>query len=281
MFIHNINPVFFSIGPVSIYYYGLVYALGFLFMYWYLYKLIKKDTLSLSIEQLDTLLIYLIIGVVAGGRIGEFIFFQPHVLFSNPLQILYIWQGGMAFHGGVIGVLLALWIFCKRNNTHTYDILDALVIPLSAILVFGRIANFINAELFGTITNVAWAVNFNGELNIAGEPIFRHPSQLYDALKNLLTFVGLLIIAKQQTILGKKFKRGYLMWLFGLFYGAGRALTNIWRDDGHWLFGILSTGQILSIVMAGISLYFLIQYYWKGNQYKQGKQIKKQKRMKK
>ena len=261
MFIHNINPVFFSIGPVSVYYYGLVYALGFVFMYWYLYKLVKNGKFKLSTDQLDSLLIYLILGVIIGGRLGEFLFYQQQVLLTRPLEILFIWHGGMSFHGGIIGVVLALWIFCKRNKTHIYDILDTLVIPLSAILVFGRIANFINGELVGNITTLSWGVNFHGELDIAGKRVFRHPSQIYEAIKNLLTFGILLFIEQKQTI-KKKFKRGYITWLFALLYGVGRTIADIWRDDGHWLFGVFSTGQILSIAMTIIALFFLIKYYW-------------------
>lgn len=276
MFIHNINPIAFSIGPISIYYYGLVYALGFIFLYAFLYYLIKKEKFNLTVSQLDSLLIYLILGVIIGGRVGEFIFFQPAVLFTNPLEIFYIWHGGMAFHGGVIGVLVALWLFCKKNNKSLYDITDTLVIPLSAILVFGRMANFINGELPGMITNVLWAVNFNGETNLVGEPIFRHPSQIYEAIKNLITFITLLIISQRQTIRGFTYKKGYVTWLFALFYGIGRLITDIWRDDGHWLFGIFSTGQILSILMAGVALFFLIKYYWVNKQYK-GRKIRKNK----
>lgn len=266
MFIHNINPVAFSIGPISIYYYGLVYALGFIFTYIYLNYLIKKKRFNITSDQLDSLLIYLILGVIIGGRVGEFIFFQPQVLFSNPLQILYIWQGGMSFHGGVIGVVIALLLFCKKHKVHFYDITDKLVIPLSAVLIIGRIANFINAELVGTITKISWAVNFNAETNLAGEPIFRHPSQLYESLKNFITFIALLIIANNEK--QEAYKKGYLSWIFVVLYGVGRTITDIWRDDGHWLLGLFSTGQLLSIIMAAIGLYILIKHYWSGKEYK-------------
>lgn len=256
-----INPVLVSLGPIAIRYYGLVYALGFIFTYIYLRYQIKHKHLRLNFDQLDTLIIYLILGVIIGGRVGEFIFFQPHVLFSTPLEVLYIWKGGMSFHGGVLGVVLALFFFCRKYKIRFYEITDHLVIPLSLVLFFGRIANFINQELVGRVTNVSWCMNFNSEINAQGEKVCRHPSQLYEALKNLAIFF-ILLAQEQRQHINRQFKEGYLSWLFVLLYGVFRTVVNIWRDDPLWFFGVLSTGQVLSFAMAIIALVVLFKFYW-------------------
>ena len=275
MFIHNINPILAQIGPISIRYYGLVYALGFLFTYLYLLKKIKNKKIKLTIDELDSLLIYLILGVIIGGRIGEFIFFQPTTLINNPLEIIYIWHGGMSFHGGLIGVLGALILFSKKHKKQFYEILDNLLIPLSIVLIFGRLANFINGELVGTITTISWGVNFHNELNTLGERIYRHPSQIYEAIKNLILATTLILMSKLK--ITKKYydQKGFITWTFMLIYGLGRTITDIWRDDGHWLFGIFSTGQLLSMIMTIIAIYVLITKYFKKKRKENNKKRKK------
>lgn len=254
MFVHTINPVAFSIGNISVYYYGLVYALAFILTYWYLYVQVKHKKFRISTDQLDSLFIYLMIGVVVGGRLGEFIFWRPDLLISNPLSIFYIWQGGMAFHGAIIGVAVGLWLFCKKNNVHFYDITDRIVIPASIALAFGRVANFINAELPGTITRAWVGVNFANETNSLGERIFRHPVQLYLALKNAAV-AGLLALDSNK-------KRGYLTWMFVGLYGLGRFIIDFWRFENKWLLG-LSSGQVLSLAMVVIAVIFLYKDHWK------------------
>ena len=182
------NPILFSIGPLSIRYYGLVYALGFLAIYWYLSQLSKQKRIKLSIDQIETFLIYSILGTVIGGRVGEFIFYQTSTLLSNPLQIFKIWQGGMSFHGAIIGIIITTTLFCRKNNIKFYTLIDHLVLPGSLILVFGRITNFMNAELIGRVTDVSWCVNWYNERTVNGELICRHPSQLYEAFKNFFIF---------------------------------------------------------------------------------------------
>jgi phosphatidylglycerol---prolipoprotein diacylglyceryl transferase len=258
------NPVLFSIGPISVYYYGLVYAFGFLFTYWFLRKRSKENKLSLNFEEIDMLMIYAIIGIIVGARLGEFLFFQTNVLVSTPLEVLKIWKGGMSIHGGIIGFALALSLFCKKIKRNIFfEITDTIVIPASLILFFGRVANFINAELVGTITTgVSWCVNYFSE-TINGELVCRHPSQLYEALKNLFIFISLISIDtfthKRKIVL----ERGVLTWLFILLYGILRTITNIWRDDIRWLFNIFSTGQVLSLVMVLLAIFMLARIYFK------------------
>ncbi len=250
MFIHNI-PAGFSIGILNIRYYGIIYALGFIVAYLFLRK--EKEFLKLSEENLDKLFLYLIIGTILGARIFDFIFYRPDLLFS--LEIFKIWNGGLSFHGGLIGIVTAIYLFSKKHKVEIYKITDTLTIPASLMLFFGRIANFINAELVGRVTNVPWAVNFNGEQNAAGQLVGRHPSQLYEALKNLFNFSILTLIKSKQ-----KYKKGYMTWVFIFLYGVLRAFTNIWRDDLlHW--GFLSTGQILSLIMALVAFFVLYNQY--------------------
>lgn len=254
------NPILVHLGPVAIRYYGLVYALAFIFTYVYLRYQIKQKRLRITFDQLDTLIIAIIIGVVVGGRVGEFLFWEPRVLFSTPLQIFKIWQGGMSFHGGIIGVGIAVWWFCKKYNVKFYELTDHFVIPASLALFFGRIANFINSELVGKISSVSWCVHFPKAARLESRVGCRHPSQLYEAAKNLLMF-GILLSINYQQRYKKKFKDGFLTWLFVLMYGILRTVTNIWREDVEWFLGIFSTGQLLSMIMVIIAGFVLIKYY--------------------
>lgn len=258
MFIHTI-PSGFSIGIINIRYYGIIYALGFLITYLYLNK--KREFLQLNQEQLDKLFLYILLGNIIGARLFEFIFYNPSIFITNPLEILKIWHGGLSFHGAVIGIVTAIYLFKKKHKLNIYKLTDTLVLPAAIMLFFGRIANFINAELLGRITTVPWAVNFNNEQTINQQLIGRHPSQLYEALKNLCIFAYLTYInyKEQKT---KNYKPGYKTWIFIFLYGVLRALTNIYRDDTLIFFNILSMGQILSLMMALIALFVLYNKYW-------------------
>ena len=264
------NPIFLSIGPINIYYYGLVYALGFLFVYWWLHQRVKRKKLSMKKEDIDIFMIYAIIGGVVGGRLGEFIFFQPQIIFSNPLEILKVWHGGMAIHGGVLGLSLAIYLFSKKYRVKFYEITDNIVIPTAIVLIFGRIANFINAELVGTITKVPWAVNWFGETNNAGDLVGRHPSQIYESLKNAFIATTLFMLSIKEESFGK-YKNGFLTWSFIFLYGILRTIVTIWREDTRWFLGILGTGQVLSLIMAIIAGIILIRNYRKGNKNNENK----------
>lgn len=261
MFSLTPNPILLDIGFLQLRWYGLVYAVGFLLTYFYLLHLSKKKRLELDEKQVDTLVIYTILGAVLGGRIGEFIFFQTDVLFSNPLQILRIWDGGMAFHGAVLGLIISTTLFCKKYKVPFYHLTDHLMLPASFMLIFGRIANFINSELCGRLApNLPWAVNLNNPPLCDG---YRHPSQLYQALKNVVIF-GVLYFKQYDwhfNHLKKKYRPGYFTWLFVTMYGILRVITNIWRDDPLYFFGILSTGQFLSLIMFLTGMYILYKNY--------------------
>ncbi|MGM5480553.1 MAG: prolipoprotein diacylglyceryl transferase, partial [Nanobdellota archaeon] len=221
----------------------------------------KKNIISFSQEEVDMFIIYAIIGGILGGRIGEFLFYQYDVLFSTPLELFKIWKGGMSIHGGILGFLASMTLFCKKYNKRLYDITDLAVIPASLALFFGRIANFINAELVGRVTDVSWCVRFV-DAPLPNDRIgCRHPSQLYESIKNIIIFTVLTI--RYQHLSFKKRMKGELTWLFVLLYGVLRSVVTIWRDDPRWLFGVLSTGQLLSIIMAIVALIVLLKYYWK------------------
>lgn len=247
-FAHNINPVFLDLGIVQIRYYGIIFALGFLAAYFWLRHESKKKRLSLSFDDIDELFLYIIPAVVIGARIFEIIFYEPAYYLANPAQMIAVWNGGLSFHGGLAGAGVALALFLKKHKGLSfYSLADALVVPAAFALFLGRIANFINGELWGTVTNVSWCVYFPG---VEG---CRHPSQLYESAKNLLIFFALLAIRNVHlTKSGAKNSRageGRLFWWFVLMYGTLRFAANFFRDDPSVLLGI-SMGQLLSLVMA-------------------------------
>lgn len=255
MFIHNLDPVLVSIGPLSIRYYSLAYIIGFLLSYWWLKKSSdSKEIKGLDQEKLDTLLVYLMIGTVAGGRFFYFIFYNIRELLSNPLELFMIWHGGMSFHGGLLGVLIATYMFSKKYNIKLMDLADALAVPAALALSLGRVANFINAEIVGTVTNVAWCVNFNNELNALGERVCRHPVQLYEGIKTFIVFLILLLLRKI-----KNRPKGLIIWSFVLLYGILRFVINFWRDQEPFLFLNVTTGQFLSISMAVLAIIAIVK----------------------
>lgn len=248
MFVHNINPTILHIwGPFEIRYYGLVYVLGFLLVYYILNK--RRDELKLTKAEVESLVLYIILGVVIGARLFEVFIWEHNYYLAHPLEIFAIWQGGMSLHGGIAGVLLAGYLFCKKKKLSLAKLADIVIIPAVFILAIGRIANFINAELVGTITNVPWCVVFPGYDGC------RHPVQLYGALGRFILF-GYLVALKKI----KRWKDGFLFWNFVLFMGIGRFFCDFLRDDPRWLG--LSMGQYLSLVMAAVAGYILLRYYY-------------------
>ncbi|GAG21440.1 unnamed protein product, partial [marine sediment metagenome] len=183
--------------------------------------------------------VWLILGIIIGARLIYVLFYNLPYYLSHLSEILMIWKGGLSFHGGLIGAVVGIYSFARKNNIPFYDLADMIVVPLPLALAFGRIANFINGELVGRVTNVPWAFDF-------GDGIARHPSQLYESLKNFILF-GIMLYANQL-----KLKRGYLFWLFVLVYGSFRFIVEFFRAPdpqlGFILFN-LSMGQLLSAVM--------------------------------
>lgn len=252
MFIHNINPVLLKLGAFEIRYYGLFYAVGFMIAYFMISHLAKIKWLSINKDDVADFLLYEIIGVILGARIFYILFYNLRFYLSNPFEMLAIWHGGLSFHGGLIGASIAGFYFCKKKKIDFYDIADIVVIPLALALALGRIGNFMNGELYGRITNMPWAVKFP---NAEG---FRHPSQIYASLKNLLIFFTL------WNLKGKKLPKGFIFWLFVIMYAALRFFVEFFREPDEqlgFIAGFLTMGQILSVVMFFAGIIFVHKIY--------------------
>lgn len=258
MFTHpQFDPVAIQIGPFAVHWYGLMYLLAFMLFSW-LGKL-RIRTLGRpgwDEKLIDDLLFYGILGVVLGGRLGEVLFYNPGYYASRPLEIFAVWQGGMSFHGGLLGVLLAMALFARRHHLPWLQLMDfiAPLVPLG--LGAGRIGNFINAELWGRPTDVAWGIVFPNVDNLP-----RHPSQLYEfALEGLVLFVILWLYSLKARPVGA------ISGLFLIGYGGFRFLVEFTRNPDDGIFGLMSfgvsMGQWLSLpmVIAGIALLFWAEH---------------------
>ena len=257
MFYHNINPVFLHLGPLEIRYYGLFYALGFLIAYFLIYHLAKKKELGMTRDDAADLLVYLIIGVVSGARIIYVIFYNLPFYLNSPLEILAVWHGGLSFHGGLFGAVAAAYLFCRKKKLEFYDIADVAVIPVALALALGRIGNFINAELYGRITNVSWCVDYSKSQYLVNPPAgCRHLSQIYESMKNFSIFAVLWLIKD------KKLPKGFMFWSFVTLYGLLRTIMEFFRQPDEQLGFILNyftMGQLLSFPMFLIGLYMLFR----------------------
>ena len=248
-FIHNIDPVLLNIGPFEIRYYSLVYVIGFLVIYLALRYYSKKGIVKLTKDDVENFSIYLILGVVIGARLLEVIVWNPFYYLMHPLKIFAVWEGGMSLHGGIIGIILVGYFYCRKKKINFVKMADLLVIPGVFVLALGRIGNFINGELWGTVTNLKWCVHFPYAEGC------RHPVQIYGAFGRALLGGFLLILNK------KKRKNGFLFWVFIALMGVGRFFCDFVRQDPR-LLG-LSMGQYLSLVMAAAAGYVLWKYYKK------------------
>lgn len=242
MIFPQFDPVIFQIGPLAIRWYGMMYLLGFAAAYLLIRHLVKLRELPLAIDKISDLLFYCIVGVIAGGRLGYVLFYNPGWYLSHPLQIFSIWEGGMSFHGGLVGVITAVLIYCRRHDLSILATGDILTAASPIGLGLGRVGNFINAELWGRITDQPWGVIFPG----AG-PYPRHPSQLYEAvLEGLVLFVILYVLHR------RKVARGIPFFVFFLGYGCFRFIVEFFRQpDAHlgFLWGGATMGQLLSLPM--------------------------------
>ena len=259
MLLHpQFNPVALEIGPLAIRWYGLMYLLAFL-QFWWLgrQRILARPQSGWTMEQLDDLLFYGALGVVLGGRLGQVLFYEPGYYFSHPLEILAIWKGGMAFHGGFLGVLVAMTLWTKKHAKPWLQTTD-FIAPLVPLGLFtGRIGNFINGELWGRAADPAmpWAMIFPQ----AGDAIPRHPSQLYHAgLEGLTLFVVLWLYSHQPR------PRGAISALFLIGYGLCRFIVEYFREPDAGIFGhsyTISMGQWLSLpmILVGIALFLFVR----------------------
>lgn len=277
------NPVWFSIGPVPIRWYALAYVAGIILGWWYAARLARSERLwapgapPVNVRQLDDLVLWITLGIILGGRLGYALFYKPALyvhLFTGSdwgerLGLFRMWDGGMSFHGGLIGVCLAIFLFARRNSINLLSLGDLVAPAVPIGLFFGRIANFINGELWGRVTDAPWAIRFcNQRLydlyrdTYGGCPagdLPRHPSQLYEAgLEGLLLFGVLAAAAWKFRLLAKP---GYVTGLFLFGYGLSRALLEQVREpDSHmpeFLQGQITMGMLLSIPMLLIGAWLI------------------------
>ena len=250
MFINNFDPVAFEFLTFEIRWYSLSYIAGIVLAWIYIKKFILKET-EYS-KYIDDLISYVIIGVIIGGRLGYVIFYNFEYYISNPLEILMIWTGGMSFHGGVLGVIISTYLFCKKNKLGTFYFLDLISLSAPIGIFLGRIANFINSELYGTRTDFFLAVIFEKV-----DTVSRHPSQLYEAFfEGIILFILLNFINKKYI----NHKPGVLSALFLIFYSVFRFIIEFTREpDAHLglVFMELSQGQVMSILFFVVGLIVL------------------------
>ena len=254
MFINNFDPVAFQFFSIEIRWYSLAYIAGIL-LGWILSKKIFAPDTDLK-DKFDDFISYIILGIIIGGRLGYVIFYNLSYYSNNLLDIFKIWQGGMSFHGGLLGVIAVSVWFAKKNNQNAFNYLDIVSIVAPIGIFFGRIANFINSELYGTETSIFWSVKF-----VQVDNLYRHPSQLYEAFfEGLILFIILLYFRNK----GFLKKPGFISGLFLIFYSIFRFLIEFFRvpDEqlGYLIFN-LTMGQIISFIFLLIGFYLIITRY--------------------
>ena len=245
MYTHNLDPVLFDFGFLVIRWYSLAYIFGILIGWWLGKKIILKrfQNFNFNIKEFDNLITYIIISIVLGGRVGYVVFYNFGYYLSNPFDVLKIWEGGMSFHGALIGIILGTYWFSIKKNIQTFFLLDIIAFVAPIGIFFGRIANFINGELIGKTTNVFWGIIFPKIDNK-----IRHPSQLYEALlEGVVLFIIMNLI-----LLRKNYKIGTCSYVFLIFYGIFRIFSEFFREPDvqvGYLFNLISMGTILSFFM--------------------------------
>ena len=257
MYIHNFDPVIVNFGFIEIRWYSLAYIFGILLGWWLAKKILnyrsKSEDRTFLQGAFDDLIVYLILSIILGGRLGYVLFYNPNFYLNNLVEIIKVWEGGMSFHGALIGVIVGTFLFTKKRKIHTFIFLDVVACVAPIGLFFGRIANFINAELYGKPAQVFWSVIFPTVDNIP-----RHPSQIYEALlEGVLLFLILITF-----IYNRKIKIGMCSALFLIFYGGFRIIGEQFREpDEHigYLFNLFSMGTLLSLIMMVIGFFLLLK----------------------
>ena len=252
----DINPIALALGPLKIRWYALAYLTGFIAGWRYVLYLIDRDRDAtdglrrVTKTEIDDFMTWAILAVIFGGRVGYVLFYQFSLYMQNPLDIFKIWQGGMSFHGGALGVILAMVVFAWRRAIPVLRLTDLVCCAVPIGLFFGRIANFINGELFGRVTDMPWGMIFP-----YGGPLPRHPSQLYEAgLEGLLLFTVMAMLARRAAIRNRP---GILSGVFLIGYGLSRiAIENFRQPDEQlgFLFAHVTMGQVLSVPMIAFGL---------------------------
>ena len=248
MIVHNFDPILVDFGLIQIRWYSLSYIFGIIFAWIYCKKILIKDKKILDL--FDDLISYLIIGIILGGRLGYVIFYNLSYYSKNILEIFMVWEGGMSFHGGLLGIIIGAYFFSKKNNINTFLFLDLIAMSAPIGIFLGRIANFINSELYGRETNLYWSVKFERVDNV-----LRHPSQIYEAIfEGVILFILLNFIFKKLIYKSP----GLISALFLIFYSTFRFFIEFTREPdvqiGYILFN-LTLGQLLSILFFTFGLF--------------------------
>jgi phosphatidylglycerol:prolipoprotein diacylglycerol transferase len=247
------DPVLVEIGPVAIRWYALAYVASLIIGWRYVRYLARTRFEGLTARTIDDLLVWCTLGVVLGGRLGYVLFYQPGHFFANPREILLVWQGGMSFHGGLVGTIIAILGFAWARKVHVLVVSDIVACAVPIGLFFGRIANFINGELFGRISDVPWAMAFPN-----GGPEPRHPSQLYQAVMEGMLLFALLTVLVHFTRVSTR--PGALTGAFLVGYGIARIIGELFREPDAFLGFIVSgitMGQVLSLPMLALGAFLL------------------------
>jgi phosphatidylglycerol:prolipoprotein diacylglycerol transferase len=257
----NIDPVIFTLGPLSVHWYGLGYVAGILFAWWYAKKLVSKprlwanNTPPMKPTDLDDFVMWAALGVVLGGRIGYILFYDFARYIAHPLDVFKVWEGGMSFHGGMLGTILAMVLFARSRRINVYSMLDIVAAGVPVGLGLVRVTNFINSELWGRPTDVPWGIIFP-----TGGPFVRHPSQLYEAaLEGVVLFAILAVLI----FYGRKLKcPRFIGGTFVMLYGLSRIFVEFFREPdaqlGYLYGGWLTMGMVLSVPMVLVGLTFIL-----------------------
>jgi phosphatidylglycerol:prolipoprotein diacylglycerol transferase len=248
----KIDPEIVRIGPFAVRWYGVMYLIGFVLSYLLVSYQIKKKGLRISKDTIVSLYSYLVLGLMAGARLGYVLFYDLSTYIRHPLEIFAVWHGGMSFHGGLIGSIVAGIFFCKKFKLDFWQMADMVMVTAPIGLALGRLGNFINGELYGRVTSVPWAMVFP-----SGGPLPRHPSQLYE-----LVLEGVVLFVILWSLKDKGFRPGLLSSLFLFLYGLFRFLAEFFREPDvqlGFILGPLTMGQLLSsgMIVLGILLFFL------------------------
>lgn len=252
----QIDPIIFDLGPLQVRWYGLMYVLGFAAVYMLVAQQIKRYRLKYLEDHYEDLNFALIIGLILGARLGYVAFYNTAYYLQHPGEIIAIWQGGMSFHGSLLGLIAAAWLFCRRKSIPFLRTADLYVVAIPIGLGLGRIGNFINGELFGRVSDVPWSMVFP-----TGGPMPRHPSQLYEfLLEGVLLFTFLWFL--KNTHYRRQWPGGTLFAAFLIGYGVLRSFVELFREPDvqlGFLVGQLTMGQILSclMILAGTAILFL------------------------
>jgi phosphatidylglycerol---prolipoprotein diacylglyceryl transferase len=247
----HIDPDIIKVGPLAVRWYGLMYLIGFAVSYFLVRYQLTKNRLSIRAQDIDSLFLYLLAGLVIGARFGYVIFYNFGSYLESPIEIVEVWHGGMSFHGGLIGCVIAGILFCRKYGADFWQLSDLIIVTAPVGLGLGRIGNFINGELYGRVTDLPWAMVFP-----SGGPLPRHPSQIYEFLLE-----GALLFSILWFLRNRALKSGALTALFLMLYGLFRFSVEFFRQPDQqigFIFGYFTMGQALSSLMILIGLGILL-----------------------